>query len=38
VPAGEHRIELTTADGRRASATLQIRAGETAELLGVALE
>jgi serine/threonine-protein kinase len=35
---GDHRIELTTTDGRRAAATMQVRPGETAELLGVALE
>jgi hypothetical protein len=35
---GDHRIELRTGDGRRAAATLQVEAGETAELLGVTLE
>ncbi|MFT3917162.1 MAG: serine/threonine-protein kinase [Anaeromyxobacteraceae bacterium] len=38
VPIGPHRIELRTADGRRASATVQVREGETAELLAVELE
>ncbi|MFO0584731.1 MAG: serine/threonine-protein kinase [Anaeromyxobacter sp.] len=38
VPTGPHRIELRTADGRRASATVQVREGETAELLAVELE
>ncbi|HTN51292.1 MAG TPA: serine/threonine-protein kinase [Anaeromyxobacter sp.] len=35
LPQGEHRVELRTEDGRRAAATVQIRAGESAELLGV---
>jgi len=38
VAPGPHRIELRTADGRRASATVQVREGETAELLAVELE
>lgn len=34
---GEHRVELRTADGRRAGATVLVRAGEVTELLGVEL-
>lgn len=35
--AGEHRIELVTEDGRRAAATVEVRAGQDAELLRVEL-
>lgn len=38
VPVGRHRVEFRTEDGFRAGATVEVRAGETAELLGVALE
>ncbi|ACL64608.1 serine/threonine protein kinase [Anaeromyxobacter dehalogenans 2CP-1] len=38
VTVGRHRVEFRTEDGFRAGATVEVRAGETAELLGVALE
>jgi serine/threonine-protein kinase len=36
--SGPHRIELHTADGRRAAATVDIRDGEVADLLGIELQ
>jgi serine/threonine-protein kinase len=38
LPSGPHRIELRTADGRRAAATVDIRDGEVADLLGIELQ
>jgi len=38
VTPGPHRVELSTDDGRRAVATVQVGAGETAELLAVELQ
>jgi len=38
LPAGSHRIELRTPDGRRAALTVVIRDGEVANLLGVELQ
>jgi serine/threonine-protein kinase len=38
LPPGGHRVELRTGDGRRAAATVDLRDGELADLLGVELQ
>lgn len=37
VKPGAHRVEFLAADGRRAAATVEVRAGATEELLGIEL-